>query len=198
MRHGFTLIELLVVIALGALITTVALPSISNYFKLSLNTVAREIGSTVKEAYNSTALTGKVHRLVYDLNENTYWAEEGPATLLLDTAETREKEERKKKFAKDSEKEPPSQFSLDKTITRKKRSLPTGVSFEEILTEQSKEALKQGQVYTHFFPHGLTEQTILHIKDSSNHKISLVLTPIIGRTLIYERYVSKEEINGKP
>ncbi|MBI4924478.1 MAG: prepilin-type N-terminal cleavage/methylation domain-containing protein [Bdellovibrio sp.] len=196
--NGFTLIELLVVIFLIALISLISLPTISSYFKISLTTVARELASAVRETYTSTALTGKVHRLVYDLNEHTYWAEIGPNIVLLDTQETKEKLDRKKRFSSTSEtKEAPSLFSLDKSITRKKRSLPTGVFFEDILTEQSKESIKEGLVYTHFFPHGITEQTILHIKDSANHKISLVLKPIIGRTEMYEKFVTREEANGQ-
>ena len=66
-RRGFTLIELLVVIALMAIMTAIALPSVSSYFQVSINSATRGIAGKVKEAYNSTVLTGRVYRLVYDL-----------------------------------------------------------------------------------------------------------------------------------
>ncbi len=194
---GFTLIELLVVVALIGLVSLFALPSVGNFFKLSLNTTTRELASLVKETYNSTAMTGKVHRLAYDINEGTYWVESGPNTVLLDTTDSHEKEERRKRFSKTSEQAPPSEFSLEKSITRKKLTLPRGVAFEDVITEQSKDPITRGLVYTHFFPHGLTEQTIIHIKDNSGHQITLAIAPLIGRTQLFERYVKREEVYAK-
>ena len=51
--------------------------------------------------------------------------------------------------------------------------------------------------YTHFFPHGLTEQTIIHLTDTSGHKASLIISPLIGNTDVYDRYISLEEAFGK-
>lgn len=190
---GFTLIELLIVIALIGLITLFALPSVTNYFKLSLNSASRELASIAKEAYNSAVMTGQVQRLVYDLKENQYWVEAGPPTILLDTAESKLKEERRKKFAKPTEKPPETGFKLNKAVSRKKISLPRGVIFQDVFTEQSPEPIQEGLAFTHFFPHGVTEQAIIHLKDTSNHEITLVISPLIGRTKLIERYVKGEE-----
>lgn len=190
--RGFTLVELLVVVALIALVTVLALPGVSSYFKVSLNSATRELASVIKESYNSAVMTGNVHRLVYDLKKNEYWVEVGPPTVLLDTAESAEREERRKRFRKASEKEPPSGFSIAKGVTRKKQPLPRGVQFEDIITQQSKDPIKEGTAYTHFFPHGLTERTIIHLKDQSNHQISLVISSLIGRTKLIGRYVTQE------
>lgn len=190
---GFTLIELLVVIALIALIGAFMLPSVSSSFKLSLNSTTREVAAIVRESYNSAIMTGKVHRIVYDFKAGEYWVESGPNTVLLDTAETKEKEERRKRFAKPGDKPPPSQFSLERSVTRKKLSLPRGVEFEDVLTEQSPEPIKEGIAYTHFFPHGISERTIIHLKDTSNHQISLIVSPLVGRTKLVERYVKEDE-----
>jgi prepilin-type N-terminal cleavage/methylation domain-containing protein len=67
---GFTLLELLVVVGLIALISALALPSLSSYFQVSLNSATRELASTFKEAYNSTVVTARVHRVAYDLKSN--------------------------------------------------------------------------------------------------------------------------------
>lgn len=191
---GFTMTELLIVVALIGLITTVAVPQMSSYFKLTLNTSARELASLVKETYNSTAMTGRVHRMAYNIGEGEFWVESGPATLLLDTKESLEEEERRKRFGKKSEEKSKSPFKIETSITKKKQTLPEGVQFEDIITEQSKEPITTGEVFTHFFPHGITEQTIIHLKDNSNHQVTLVVSPIVGRTEVYERYASKEEI----
>lgn len=194
---GFTLIELLVVVALIALIGLFAIPKVSNILRLSLNTATRELASTVKEAYNSAVVTGRVHRLAYDLEKDEFWVESGPGIILLDTAETAEREERRKRFAKESDQEQPSKFGIDKSITRKKVALPRGVSFEDVITEQSPDPIDEGVVYTHIFPHGLTEQTIIHLVDTSKHQLSLVISPIIGRTTLLPGYVKEEEVFGE-
>jgi hypothetical protein len=122
--------------------------------------------------------------------------ESGPTTLLLDTAESRELEERRRRFSKD-EAPPPSPFALDKTVTRSKITLPRGVEFEDVITQQTEEPIIEGTAYTHFFPHGFTEQTIVHLKDKENHHYSLVISPLVGRTDLYQHYVTAKEIFEK-
>jgi type II secretion system protein H len=191
-NKGFTLIEMLVVVGIIALMAAVMMPTISSYFQVSLNSATRDLATTIKEAYNSSVVTGKVYRLVYDLKENTYWVEFGPAEVLLDTKESKEKEERRKKFSKSVTKKP--EFKMDTTISRKKAILPRGVVFEDLVTEQSKEPITEGTAYTHFFPHGLTEQTVIHLQDQSKHHASLVITALVGDTNVYDRYVTAKEI----
>ena len=192
-QAGFTLVELLVVIALIALIGTFDLPSVTNFFKLSMNSAVREMSSIVKETYNTTAMSGKVHRMAFDFKKGEFWTEAGPSTVLLETADSREKEERRKRFGKADEEAKGPDFTLDKSTTRKKISLPQGVTFEDIVTEQSPEPITDGVAYVHFFPHGLTERSTIHLQDSSNHHVTLVISPLLGRTRLIDRYVKGEE-----
>ena len=199
-ESGFSLLELLVVVALMALIGTMAVPSISNVFKLSLGSTTRDIATTVRYAYNAAMMTKKVHRLVFDLKDHRYWVEVGPQTLLMDTEESKARDERNKKFGSKSEdkKDDGPSFSLASYVTRKKNELPRGVTFEDVTTEQSKDPITEGMAYTHFFPHGVIEQTVIHLKDTSNHQATLVLAPIVGRTRVIERYVPSKEALLEP
>lgn len=174
---GFTLIELLVVVSIIGFMALVAFPSVSNFFRISIGSATRSIATTIREAYNATVITGKIHRIVFDLKTQEYWAESGPTSLLLDTESSQEKEERRKRFAKpgSGESPPESPFSIDKTISRKKTPLPRGVVMTEVITEKSKDPITEGQAMSHFFPHGISERTIIHLKDNQAHEVTLVI-----------------------
>lgn len=192
-HHGFTLIELLVVVGLIALISIIALPSIGSFTRASIDSAARDIASIMKESYNSTVVSGNVYRVVYDLKSGQFWAEAGPASLVLETKESKEKEARRKRSNRKEDEKPSNPFSMDRSINRSKVSLPRGVEFEDVLTQESTEPITEGQAFTHLFPHGLIEQTIIHLKDSSNHRYSLVISPTLGRTDVYQRYITPKE-----
>jgi hypothetical protein len=146
-------------------------------------------------------ITGELRRIAYDLKTGQYWVEKGPNTAVLETKESRERAERRKRlrFGNKETEEKPS-FSLDATVTKKKLSLPRGVSFEDVVTEQTLEpqtAETTTIAYTHIFPNGLTEQTIVHLADQSKHHSSLSITPLLGRSDVFDRYIKPEEIFGK-
>ncbi len=195
---GFTLIEMMVVIGIIVLISVVSMPTISSYFQLSLNSATRDLATTIKEAYNSTVIGGTVYRLVYDIKDRSFWVEIGSSNVLLDTKESKEKEDKRRKFSssiKNGKDAATAQdgFSLDRIITRKKLHLPQGVEYEDIMTQQSQNPITEGTAYTHFFPSGLTEQTVIHLKDQSQHHASLVINAMLGSTDLYDRYINAAE-----
>jgi prepilin-type N-terminal cleavage/methylation domain-containing protein len=197
-RRGFTLVELLVTMALIALIGAFSVPRLTSVFRISLGSSAREIASTVKETYNAAVMTGRVHRVAFDLKKGEYWAESGPANMLLETDQSRELAERRRKLVDDKEKAKQKPiFQLDRAITRTKRSLPRGVKFSQIYTEQFKEPQTEGVVYAHFFPHGLAEKTALFLEDLSKNFVTLTISPIVAKTTVYDRQLEKAELREK-
>ena len=190
---GFTLIEMMIVIAIIGSMGLLVVPKMSSLLKVSINNASREIASIARESFNSAVLTGQVYRIAFDLKNGDYWVEFGPPTTLLDTVDTKEREARRKKFADPNEKPPPSSFALAKEVTRKKQSLPRGVKFEDVITELSKDPITDGTAYAHFFPHGISERTLVHLRDSSDHQVTLVLAPLMGRTKVVMRYLKAED-----
>jgi hypothetical protein len=188
---------MMVVVALIGLITTLALPGISNFLKVSIQSATRELATTVKQAYNTTLMTGQIHRLVVDLDEQTFWVESGPNDFLLSSETSRKRDEERKRFARfgsagETAQKPPA-FKINPAVTSKKLSLPRGVIFEDVITEQAKEPITQGQATAHFFPHGFTERTILHLKDSEGRQLSLIVSALLGQTKLVEHYVKADE-----
>lgn len=196
-ERGFTLVEIMVVVALIVLIMGIAIPSVLNVGRISSNAAIRGIATTLKETYNSTMVKGRVHRVVWDIENGEYWVEEGPATILLDTDESREKEKRRFFGFSGEERKPKAKFSQDETITRKKVELPTGIKFEDVRNEAAREPIKTGLAYTHFFPHGVAEQTIIHLKDPQDRSTSLIVSSLMGKTILKEGNVTLEEAFGQ-
>lgn len=190
-EKGFSMVELLMVVALIGLIAYFSLPTVTSVFRISLSSVTREIASTVKETYNSSMVTGLVHRLAYDLEEQQFWVEVGPPSVLLDSEASRKLDERNSRLIE--EKKPKSKFVPAQTITPKKVPLPRGVVFENVETEKQEDPITTGVAYTHFFPQGLSEKTVIHLKDSTGNQVSLVLLPLIGKTEFHNQYVSSKE-----
>lgn len=190
---GFTLTEILVVLALIVLASAVAIPTISSYFRASLDSVSRTLASTIRDGYNSTIVTGNIHRLVYDIDKGQYWVESGGPGVLLDSANSQERKAQQKKWARSDAPEEASPFKLEKSVTRGKANLPSGIKFESIKTEQSPTALTTGIATTHFFPQGTTEQTLIVLTDSSDRKQTLAISATVGKTRVLKGAVGERE-----
>jgi type II secretory pathway pseudopilin PulG len=193
----------MVVIALIAIITLFAVPGISGYFKASLGSTTRELASVIKESYSSALLTKQVYRVAFDLDKNQYWVESGPHTLQLEMSKELKQDfrrdgDRKRTLESDKKSSADSQFTQNKLITRQKRELAGGVIFEDIVTQQAPEGIQKGMAYTHIFPHGFTEKTLIHLKDPSNHQVSLAILPLIGKTKIIDHRATPEEVDANP
>jgi prepilin-type N-terminal cleavage/methylation domain-containing protein len=196
--NGFSMLELVLVIALIGLISTLTIPTLSNYFSISINSVARGIATSTRQGYNAAVVTGRVHRMVYDLDNNQYWVESGPPGHLLDTEDSIQKElDKRRGVNSDAPKQKPSEFKIEPNVNLKKSSLPRGTKFKDIITEQAKEPITKGKAYTHFFPQGFSEQTIIHIEDGQKHQISLVVTTLLGKSQLFQKYVDKKEVFGE-
>jgi prepilin-type N-terminal cleavage/methylation domain-containing protein len=92
---GFSLLELLIVVAILGLVGLIAIPSISNTFRFSVQSSAREVATLVKDTSNSAQISGKIHRMVYDLKNQQYWVESTSENTLLKSDESIQKEKEK-------------------------------------------------------------------------------------------------------
>ena len=72
--QGFTLVELLIVMGVIALVYSVALPRMSAKGSLAFDSLTK-LSNDVRSAFDTTVLTGKTHRLVFEVKSGKYWLE---------------------------------------------------------------------------------------------------------------------------
>ena len=99
-KKGFTLFELIVAIAIVALIMGVVISRMDQYLELDMKKTSNRVASMVRYLYNKSVTEGVYLRLVFDLNEQTYWVEATRDPLLLsmrETASAKKKGEEEKK-----------------------------------------------------------------------------------------------------
>jgi len=86
LRKGFTTIEILLVIVLLGLIATTVIPNISGLFRVGVKSSVRRFAAIVKYSYDQSILTGRIHRIVLNLDEQSWKVEAAePGQLPLDS-----------------------------------------------------------------------------------------------------------------
>jgi general secretion pathway protein H len=72
---GFTLIEILVTLAIVALMTGGAIKGLRSLRRTDLREATTHMSGAVRYLFDRASTTGKVHRLVIDIETGKYWAE---------------------------------------------------------------------------------------------------------------------------
>ncbi len=158
-QSGYTLIELALVVLLLGFMASLSMPLISGFESNHLDSSARRLAGTVKYLYNEAAMTGLEHRLTFELEDNSY-----RATNINSTGELK---------------------PLQGVGSKKK--LSSGVHFVNIYQPHRGEQTK-GEVTTALLPGGWMEETIIHLQDDKENKMTLRLVPLTGLTEIYDGY----------
>lgn len=81
--RGFTLIELSIVLFIMAMMMAVAIPGVSALAATSLRESTAMIAGLTREAYARAAITGKVHRIVFDIDNGAFWLERTEDRFVL-------------------------------------------------------------------------------------------------------------------
>lgn len=158
-QAGFTLIELALVVVILGMLASLSLPMLSGLEPDRLNATARRLSGTVKYLYNEAAMTGFEHRLIFDLDTGSYHAAQLSASGELQTA----------------------------TGLGRRYQLRDGVHIDSIYQPRLGKQVED-QVTTAILPGGWLEETIIHLRDDEDRKLTLRLVPMTGLTEIYDGY----------
>lgn len=222
--RGFTLLELMVVLVLVVFVVGSSVRGFKSLAHSDLRSAASHMSGAIRYLFDRASATGRVHRLVIDLDEGKYWAEITDDRFMMagqkETDETRareaeqiakEKEEdRLKEEAKQSAfGNPPSASQYRPEEFRPKRAkfsqfkelalkpvIIKGPKIASIYTPRLADLLSTGRAYIYFFPLGQTEAALVHLCDKEGETFyTLVVHPLTGRVQIRDSYVKPDVVD---
>jgi general secretion pathway protein H len=156
---GFTLIELSVVLFLIGIFSLLLIPRLDRFGRGELDDSARRLRGTVRFLFNEAALTGREHRLVYDLERGTYRA------LIL---------------------RPGGELTALHGPGKETR-LPAGIRFQDLIL-RGRGTFSAGEITTRIHPTGWLEETVIHLQDESGAQRTVRIAPLSGAADIYPGY----------
>tara|TARA_Y100001934_G_C12287949_1_gene743287 strand:- start:724 stop:1416 length:693 start_codon:yes stop_codon:yes gene_type:complete len=84
-QRGFTLIEVVIALGIMVLLTSIALPSLNNLSRAELRKTSRMLMGLIRSTYDAAALSGRIHRIVFDIEGSKIKVESTGATLAIDS-----------------------------------------------------------------------------------------------------------------
>jgi hypothetical protein len=121
---------------------------------------------TVRFLRSEAILTGRTHRLIYDLAQHRYWAES----------------------ADESSGQPV--FSAATGAAGRGVSLPEPIAFIDIAFPLAGAKVQEGMAFTDFYPDGFVDATVVHLgnAESGLDVFTLRVDPFTGNVYVTDRY----------
>jgi prepilin-type N-terminal cleavage/methylation domain-containing protein len=166
-KNGFSLIEFIIVMLILSVLFLFIVPKIESGTKLNINKSARRLAGAVIYIRNEVIFKKKNLRIMYDMEEHTYSIKEIVRTKAGFAAEEYEEKE-------------VSTLSLEE-----------GVRFMDIKTTYGGR-LNFGKTYTHFFPTGMVEKTLIHLINENDAIKTLDVNVLTGEVDIFDDYYDEE------
>ncbi len=187
----------MIVVAIIGLVVLVTVPGMTGLSRASVRRAANDIAVLLNESAIAAQSTGRVYRIVYSLESGEYWTESTSRFVMLESEESKRLEQRERTEAEKAEEdEIQSSFIIDAEINRRKRSLPVGVKFKSVLSEQDGNPLTKGRAYTHIFPQGQTEKGLILIVDNGDNIMSVRVIGLLGKAEVEGRELTAKEAMG--
>lgn len=158
-QAGFTLIELVIVVFLLGLFSALVIPRLPGIGEDGLKSSARRIAGTVKYFFNEAALSGRPHRLVFNLGDGTFRVRRLEADGTL----------------------------VDLDGSGKEQRLRGKVRFRDIAIP-GRGTYSQGEVAAEIHPVGWMEETVVHLEEEGDRQLTLRVMPYTGTTEVFDGY----------
>jgi hypothetical protein len=120
----------------------------------------------VRYLHGEAAFRSQLYRLNYDLDQRTYWV-----TVLTPTRDSAE-------------------FLADSSPLARPVQLPPSITFADVRVP-SVGLVSTGRVYTHFYPQGYTDPTIIHLRDQHSRFVTITIPPLPAEVGVQEGHVDR-------
>lgn len=180
---GFTLLEVLLVITLVGLMAVSALPSLTNLFRTSVGSALRRYSALVRYAYDQAVLTGRIHRIVLNMDDNTWRIESAdPGVLPLDKT--------RMGLAPEGIRDEDRLKIIGEPGFRKIRGnmvdqVPRGVRLVQVVSWRSgKDPITKGETSLYAFPNGMIDEATVVLSEEGKEdvqKYKLTTFALTGR-----------------
>lgn len=196
-QRGFTLFELIVAIAIVGLVMGVVVSQMGSYLDLDMKKSSNRLGTTIRYLYNKAATEGLYIRLIFNVDERTYWVEAttDPTKISADMQATGEQGEDQKEGEAAEEgglpklKYPKPRFGKVDSFLLKATKLPDRVFIKDVFVEHRPTGVEDGLVAIYFFPNGYVEHAIINLRNEDNdYFYSIETNPISGAVSIRNEY----------
>lgn len=205
--RGVTLIEMMVALAIVGGLVTGATLGLRAVAKTELRAAAGKLAASMRYLHDRARATSRHYRLVIDLDEGTYWAEESDDRFYLQkdappeeaaAAAPARKADEDEERADEAEAEISAdvelrgdepwqprraRFTAFKDAHLKTEKL-AGIKVAGVATALRGTVLTGGRAFVHFFPQGFGERAVIELADSGGAVYSLVNHPLTGRVRI--------------
>ena len=84
-----------------------------------------------------------------------------------------------------------SLFEEEKEVAPRKKELPLGVSFADVVLDTLGK-VKEGKIGIRFFPNGCVERTLIHLKNEGGKFYTLEINPVTGLIRTHEGYIEQK------
>lgn len=194
MKRGVTLIEMMVVMAVMAVVIAVGAPVLTSVFDLQQRGAAKTLADAYRLLQTEAMLRNVTFRIAYNLDRSTWSVEVGdPSALIFTDPRSREEweEEQRRKLKRFTRKEIESGEASDITDQGgrfsglevpgfpTKGELPDSCRFAYVYTPQYGDPVTPSEqmpeekedervVYSHIFPDGTMEFTVVRIVDAED------------------------------
>lgn len=190
-EQGFTLIEIMMVLLLIAMVFTLVIPQFQSRTHADLKRSAMRLAATIEHTFHQSAFRRETLRLHYDLEGSRYWLDRfvDPAAnkdlFALSAGGPSGKDDFDRAPEGDEAVKNPAKphYVVDRKILAEPVTLPEGVFITSVSTQYIEEAT-EGEAFTHFFPDGYAEPTVLYLADTGGGEYTLYVSPISGRVKV--------------
>lgn len=190
------------------LIALVVIPSAQSVLGVQAKEEASKLAGAIRAMYGEAVLSKRTCRIVFDLEESTYWPECAQGRVRIGEKEESLRgarvEEDRRDFARTDlqamamqELERKTAFSPIEGRMVERRELPDDVYLDSVWSKHQPEVYTAGQAFLYFFPHGETERAYIYLARDEDDVFTVVVDPVTGRTRVYgERIeIPREELS---